>query len=65
MDKTIHANFIGKNNKSQTDMTGGEVVTSDILTLLQEMKGFLKEAANDLLQPRPEAVAKLLKKVHY
>jgi hypothetical protein len=37
---------------------------SDELTdLVQDMKGAWKEAANDLLQPRPEAVAQLLKKV--
>lgn len=65
MNKTVHSKFIGKNNKSQTGMVGGSVATEDILKLLQEMKGFLKEAANDLLQPRPEAVAKLLQKVHH
>lgn len=31
--------------------------------LMQEMKNVWQEAAGDLLQPRPEAVAQLLKKV--
>ena len=65
MDKTVHSKFIEKNIKSQRAMTRRDVATEDILLLLQEMKGFLKEAANDLLQPRPEAIAKLLQKVHY
>ena len=37
--------------------------TEELIDLMQEMKGNWKEAANDLLQPRPEAVAQLLKKV--
>lgn len=31
--------------------------------LMQEMKNVWQEAQGDLLQPRPEAVAQLLKKV--
>ncbi len=31
--------------------------------LVQEMKGLLEEASADLLQPRPEALAMLMKKV--
>lgn len=34
-----------------------------LIGLMQEMKGVWQEAAGDLLQPRPEAVAQLLKKV--
>ena len=34
-----------------------------LIALVQEMKSVWQEAANDLLQPRPEAVAQLLKKV--
>jgi len=30
--------------------------------LMNDMKGFWQEAARDLLQPRPEAVAQLLRK---
>lgn len=65
MNKTVHANFTGKNNKSRTTMTKCEVATDDVLQLMQEMKGFLKEVANDLLQPRPEAIAKLLQKANH
>ena len=65
MNKTVHAKFTGKKHKSQRTMTGTDVATEDILQLLQEMKGFLKEAASDLLQPRPEAIAQLLQKVHH
>jgi hypothetical protein len=65
MNKTVHAKFIGKKHKSPKVMTGSEVATDDILQLLQEMKGFLKEAASDLLQPRPEAIAQLLQKAHH
>ncbi len=65
MDKTILNQFIGKNNQPKSDMKEGEAATADVISLLQEMKGFLKEAANDLLQPRPETVANLLKKVYH
>lgn len=33
-----------------------------MIRLSNEMKNYLKEAAADLLQPRPEAIAQLLKK---
>lgn len=34
-----------------------------LMELMQDMKGAWREAASDLLQPRPEAVTQLLKKV--
>ena len=34
-----------------------------LIDLMQEMKLSWKEAANDLLEPRPEAIENILKKV--
>jgi hypothetical protein len=61
MDKTLRSNFIGKSKKAEIENTASE----DIISLMQEMKSFLKDAANELLQPRKEAVEKLLQKVHH
>jgi len=36
--------------------------SEELIKLSKEMKSYLLEAASDLLQPRPEAIAQLLKK---
>lgn len=36
--------------------------SEELIKLTKEMKSYLQEAAADLLQPRPEAIAQLLKK---
>ena len=37
--------------------------SEELSVLMQQMKGYLDNAANDLVQPRAEAVEQLLKKV--
>lgn len=49
-----------KNTAVQPKMEENEAQLSD---LAQELKSAWQEAANDLLQPRPEAIARLLGKV--
>lgn len=51
-----------QNTKKSTVMER-EPESEQLIDLMQEMKGAWKEAADDLLQPRPEAVAQLLRKV--
>jgi hypothetical protein len=65
MNKTILKQFTGKNNKPGGDMVCREELTVDVVNLLQEMKGILKEAATELLQPRPEAIANILKQAKH
>jgi hypothetical protein len=50
-------------NTKKADVMEREPESEQLIDLMQEMKGTWKEAADDLLQPRPEAVAQLLKKV--
>ena len=64
MDKTLLAKFTAKTDRSEREMKE-RGVSDDMLNLLQEMKEFLKEATTDLLQPRPEVIAKLLQEVHH
>lgn len=40
-----------------------EAKNDKLIDLMQEMKSSWKEAASDLLEPRPEAIASILKKV--
>ncbi|XZF14469.1 hypothetical protein ACTHGU_22020 [Chitinophagaceae bacterium MMS25-I14] len=61
MNKTLHRTFspssqsiAGKGSHTEKKMLGA--VSNDL-------RGFWKEAADDLLQPRPEAVASLLEKI--
>ncbi len=63
MRKTIHKNFIGKIAEKPAVMLDSEPKSEQLIDLVQEMKPFLQEAASELLQPRPESVAFLLKKV--
>ncbi|WP_276131894.1 hypothetical protein [Polluticoccus soli] len=37
--------------------------SEELIDLMKDMKHIWQEAAEDLMQPRPEAVAQLLKKV--
>ncbi|MCD6063657.1 MAG: hypothetical protein K0R82_1568 [Flavipsychrobacter sp.] len=37
--------------------------SEELIDLMKEMKHMWQQAAEDLMQPRPEAVAQLLKKV--
>jgi len=51
-DTKMPANVMDRNEKSDK-----------LIDLMQEMKLSWKEAANDLLEPRPEAIENILKKV--
>lgn len=55
---------ITDNEADENTATVKRVQDNSALTaLIQEMKSHLQDAAKDLLQPRKEAVDKLLKKV--
>lgn len=60
MDKTLHGKLTEKlpfAHKPATTPTGSE----DFFAILRHEKRILDALATDLLQPRPEAVANLLK----
>jgi hypothetical protein len=60
MNKTLHQNFSSKAHLSHNffkSITGAD----DLVTRHREEMRILREAANDLLQPRPQAIAQLLK----
>jgi hypothetical protein len=61
MNKTLLKTF----NPFTAEKTGDMLHTTEnkaLTELMNEMKPFWQEAANDLLQPRPEAVAQLLRR---
>jgi hypothetical protein len=64
MNKTLHKELTKKSYyQPHTPIIAGPLKEDVILSdLVQEMKSYLKEAAQDLLQPRPEAIAQLLNK---
>jgi hypothetical protein len=62
MEKTLLKPIPAKSLKKYAALGGDEYGTRKIDNLMRSMKGFWQEAAADLLQPRPEAVAQLLKK---
>ncbi len=63
MSKTLHI----KVSQPKTAKAASEVKTGNnteqLIELMHEMKTAWKDASNDLLQPRNEVVAQLLKKV--
>lgn len=62
MRKTLPKNFT-EVIEGQADVENDKAHGDRLVELMKEMKGNWNEAANDLLQPRPEAIAQLLKKV--
>jgi len=62
MNRQLLKNFTGKISSKPSAMYDGPGNSEELIRLSQEMKNFLTEAAKDLLQPRPEAIAQLLKK---
>ncbi len=63
MNKTLHGNF-SLSFSNQTDTGAMRVDDSSQLTeLMVDMKQYWQDASKDLLTPRSEAVAQLLKKV--
>ncbi|RYE12454.1 MAG: hypothetical protein EOP51_31540 [Sphingobacteriales bacterium] len=63
MSKTLHT----KTTHSKTVKTAEEVKpennTEQLIELMQDMKAAWNDASADLLQPRDEAIAQLLRKV--
>ena len=59
MDKTLHRKLTEKHVYSHTP-TMVYAKCDDGLTGLAYEMGMLREAANDLLQPRPQAITRLL-----
>jgi len=60
MSKTLPEKITNTNTALVRDT---EQNGEQLIVLMQEMKGIWQEAATDLLQPRQEALAQLLKKV--
>lgn len=63
MNKTLQAKSLVSNQIKAEGTVESEQRNEQLTELMQEMKNVWQEAAGDLLQPRPEAVAQLLKKV--
>ena len=62
MNRQILKNFTGKIISKPAAMTDAARNSEELIKLNEQMKSYLQEAAKDLLQPRPEAIALLLKK---
>lgn len=60
MNRLVHKTFTASSQQKPADVQPG--YTEELIRLSNDMKSYLKEAAADLLQPRPEAIAQLLKK---
>jgi hypothetical protein len=63
MSKTLPTKSTETPNTQNTVAVKADSNSEQLVNLMQEMKGTWNEASGDLLQPRPEAVAQLLKKV--
>lgn len=64
MEKALLQNFTGDSDANEDTAIVKDADENKALTaLMQDMRRHLQEAAKDLLQPRKEAVDKLLKKV--
>jgi hypothetical protein len=59
MEQLLLLTFTDKKAGKATRM---ENVREDMTIAMKQMKRFLNEAANDLLQPRPEAIQQILLK---
>jgi hypothetical protein len=62
MRKTLPKHFTEVIEKQASVKRNGDN-SEQLVELMKDMKGTWNEAANDLLQPRPEVIAQLLKKV--
>lgn len=62
MEKTLLQSFSETAEANQKVPVTSVDENKALSELMQEMKSHLDDAAKDVLQPRPEAVAKLLKK---
>lgn len=63
MNKTLHKNLSKTTSKKTAVVVENEKNSEELIDLMKDMKHVWQEAADDLMQPRPEAVAQLLNKV--
>jgi hypothetical protein len=63
MNKTLQKNLTKSTSKKPAVFVESEKNSEELIDLMKEMKHMWQQAAEDLMQPRPEAVAQLLKKV--
>ena len=63
MNKTLQKNLTKSTSKKPAVFVESEKNSEELIDLMKEMKHIWQDAAEDLMQPRPEAVAQLLKKV--
>ncbi|MBC7553691.1 MAG: hypothetical protein H7257_06900 [Taibaiella sp.] len=59
MDKTLHQKLINKYHYAHTGLACEMGIDDIFAGLRQEMK-IVEQAANDLLSPRPEAIARIM-----
>lgn len=62
MNKTLLKGFTEKTYKAAAVEDDTKNSGEALVSLMHEMKGYLQQAAEELLQPRPEAVAGILTK---
>jgi hypothetical protein len=62
MRKTLLRNFTATGIEKEGIIVKKTTKAESLTDLMNEMQGTLEDAAKDLLQPRPEAIAQLLKK---
>ncbi|MBA3830256.1 MAG: hypothetical protein H0X33_15070 [Taibaiella sp.] len=65
MNKTLHTTFKSSTHKMQAAHAYPVSEQLALSALSSEMNDYLQAAAKDLLKPRPQAIAAILKKVHY
>ena len=63
MNKTLHKTFSKHNANIHTLSTDAAHCNEDLTELTGKMRGIIQQAADDLIQPRPELVENLLKKL--
>lgn len=63
MGKTLLQSFTGNTEGNENTVTVASGEDKTLSELMQDMKSHLDSASKDLLQPRAEALEKLIKKV--
>lgn len=63
MNKTLPKQFTVDQSQKPAEIVKKESDSEALVNLMQEMKSVWQDAASDLLKPRSEAVAAILKKV--
>lgn len=63
MEQTLLLTFTEHSPEKPAPVMDKGINSEELSVLMQQMKGYLDNAANDLMQPRAEAVEQLLKKM--